>query len=239
MGSALVLPLLGLAAAGATLAGGALALRLTHSLHLVLGFSAGAVLGVALFDLAPEAVDLSQAPSLAFAFMAIGFLAYLAADRAMAGLGGGRGHLGAGSLTLHSLMDGLAIGLSFQVSASAAAVVTLAVLAHDIFDGVNTVTVSLAGETGRPWARRWLAADAAAPLVGVLLSRLISIPRAELGLALAAFAGFFLCIGASELVPASHQRHPKAWTTLATVLGAGTIWLVVRLADLGTASHFG
>jgi ZIP family zinc transporter len=107
------------------------------------------------------------------------------------------------------------------------------VLAHDVSDGVNTVNVSLAGSGNRTWARRWLIADAAAPLVGVLLSRLISVPRGVLALALAAFAGFFLVIGASELIPASHQRHPRAWTTLATLAGCGAIWLVVRLANLG------
>lgn len=228
--SQLLLVPLGLAAAAATLAGGALALRLSRRLHLILGFSAGAVIGVALLDLLPEALALSAAPAAVFALTAAGFIAYLAADRALSAGGGRRGHLGAGSLTLHSLMDGLAIGLAFQVSAGAAAVVTLAVLAHDVSDGVNTVNVSLAGSAGRIWARRWLMADAAAPLVGILLSRLIKVSPANLGLALAAFAGFFLCIGASELIPASHERHPKAWTTLSTAIGCAVIWVVVRLA---------
>jgi ZIP family zinc transporter len=225
----LLLPL-GLAAAAATLVGGALALRLSRRLHLILGFSAGAVMGVALLDLLPEALELSRTPAAVFALTAAGFMVYLAADRALSAGGGRRGHLGAGSLTLHSLMDGLAIGLAFQVSAAAAAVVTLAVLAHDVSDGVNTVNVSLAGSAGRIWARRWLMADAAAPLVGIFLSRLVRVSQSTLGLALAAFAGFFLCIGASELIPASHQRHPKAWTTLSTVIGCAVIWLVVRLA---------
>ncbi|HEY2482044.1 MAG TPA: hypothetical protein VGI30_07600 [Caulobacteraceae bacterium] len=228
--STLLLIPLGLAAAAATLVGGTLALRLSRRLHLILGFSAGAVMGVALLDLMPEALELSAAPAQVFALTAAGFMVYLAADRALSAGGGRRGHLGAGSLTLHSLMDGLAIGLAFQVSAAAAAVVTLAVLAHDVSDGVNTVNVSLAGSAGRIWARRWLMADAAAPLVGILLSRLVRVSQSTLGLALAAFAGFFLCIGASELIPASHQRHPKAWTTLATMIGCAVIWLVVRLA---------
>ena len=40
----------------ATMAGGLFALSLRDRLHLVLGFSAGAVIGVAFFDLLPEAV---------------------------------------------------------------------------------------------------------------------------------------------------------------------------------------
>jgi len=232
----LLLIVLGLAAAAATLAGGALALRLAGRIHLILGFSAGAVMGVALLDLLPEALELSAGRIGAVtACVALGFMAYLTADRALAmsGPGARRGHLGAGSLTIHSITDGLAIGLSFQVSPAAAAVVTLAVLAHDVSDGINTVNVSLAGMAGRTWARRWLLADAAAPLVGILLSRLVSVPRGALALMLAAFAGFFLCIGATELIPASHERHPRAWTTIATLAGCGTIWVVVRLANFG------
>jgi ZIP family zinc transporter len=132
-------------------------------------------------------------------------------------------------------MDGLAIGLSFQVSAATAAIVTLAVLAHDLADGVNTVNVSLAGSTGRVWARRWLTADAAAPLVGIGLSSLVRVPQGDLALLLAVFAGFFLCIGATELIPSSHARHPRPWTTVATLVGCAAIWAVVRVANLSSS----
>jgi ZIP family zinc transporter len=44
----------------ATLAGGLFALRLSDRLHLVLGFSAGAVVAVAFFDLIPEAIVLGE-----------------------------------------------------------------------------------------------------------------------------------------------------------------------------------
>jgi zinc transporter ZupT len=201
--------------------------------HLILALSAGAVVGVALFDLLPEALALSdRAPAAVTAIVGVAFMAYLALVRTLgrAASDGRRGHLGAASLTAHSLMDGLAIGLSFQVSAAAAAVVTVAVLAHDLADGVNTVNVSLAGGADRRWARRWLLADAAAPLAGIGLSRLVHVPAAGLGLILAAFAGVFLCIGAGELVPASGRRDPRWPTTLATLAGCAAIWCMVRLA---------
>jgi zinc transporter ZupT len=232
----LILVLLGVLTGAATVAGGLLALRLSNRIHLILGFSAGAVIGVALFDLLPESMDLGAPAADATAMVGAGFLAYLAATRAVGGGAGRTGHLAAGGLTLHSLIDGLAIGLSFQVSATAAAVVTLAVLAHDLCDGINTVHVSLAGGAGRTWARRWLTADAVAPLIGILLSRFIAVPRSNLALILAAFGGAFLCLGASDLAPASHARHPRAWTTLATLAGGALIWLVVRLAGLGASS---
>jgi ZIP family zinc transporter len=232
------LPALGLAACAATAAGGALALRLAGRIHLILGFSAGAVIGVALFDLLPEALTSGTArPAPLTAVMGAAFMAYLAIDRVIGLAAGGtahRGHLGAGSLVLHSVMDGLAIGLAFQASARTAAIVTVAVLAHDLCDGVNTVNLSLTGTPDRRIARRWLAADAIAPLVGIGLSTLVRLPAADLGPVLAAFAGFFLYIGASELVPASHRRHPVAWTTAATLLGAALIWLVARAGGLSS-----
>lgn len=226
-----------MAAGAATLAGGMLALRLAGRIHLILGFSAGAVVGVALLDLLPEA--LGMAPGRldgagVAGLMALGFVAYLVVDRSLAMLSRGdathRGHLGAGALTLHSLLDGLAMGLGFQAGAKVGLAIALAVLAHDLADGVNTVNLSLQGSASPRLARRWLAADAAAPLAGVALSRLIVLPAQGLGAVLALFAGLFLYIGASELLPQSHHRHPRAWTTAATVAGVGAMWLVIRLS---------
>src|SRR6185312_15930684 len=76
--------LLAPAAFGATMLGGLVALRLRDRLHLILGFSAGAVVGVAFFDLLPEAVHLtrdSRTPAQTMLFVAIGFLFYLLLDR--------------------------------------------------------------------------------------------------------------------------------------------------------------
>jgi ZIP family zinc transporter len=230
-----LLVVLGLATAGATLAGGALALRFENRLHLILGFSAGAVIGVALLDLLPEALKLAaKGPSAIAGLIAAGFLAYLVVDRALLIASphrtAHRGHLGAGSLTVHSTIDGLAIGFGFQVSAAVGTVLALAVLAHDFSDGVNTVNLSLAGSKNPAVARRWLLADAAAPMAGIAASRFIALPQSDLAIVLALFTGFFLYIGASELLPDSHHRYPRAWTTVATLVGAGLIWLIVSLA---------
>src|SRR5882757_5108230 len=68
----------------ATFAGGLFALRLKDKLHLVLGFSAGAVIAVAFFDLLPEAMALGEARYGSRTMMmwaALGFLVYLVLDR--------------------------------------------------------------------------------------------------------------------------------------------------------------
>ncbi|HEX4196763.1 MAG TPA: hypothetical protein VHZ26_04915 [Caulobacteraceae bacterium] len=235
----LLVLLIGVLTGAATIFGGALALRFRSALNLFLGFSSGAVIGVALFDLLPEALDLGAPhfhPLTITTGVAAGLALYLALDRAMTilstGSEGRRRHLGPASLTAHSLMDGLGIGFAFQISSAAGAIVAFAVLAHDVFDGANTVTLSLGGGSPPTTARRWLAADAIAPFLGILIARMIAIPAAGLALLLALFAGFFLYIGASELLPRAHGQRPHLSTVAATVVGLGFIYAVVRLASI-------
>jgi ZIP family zinc transporter len=226
----------------ATLVGGALALRFRDHLHLILGFSAGAVAGVALFDLLPEAIDLGtryhDASALALC-IAGGFFGYLVLDRLVllhAHEEDGedsrrtRGTLGALALSAHSFLDGIAIGVGFQASAALGIVVTAAVLTHDFSDGINTVNLIMKNGGSLRKARRWLIADALAPVAGAASTLLFSIPERAIGLILAVFVGTFLFLSASDLIPESHHRHPRALTTFMTLLGALVLWGVVQLA---------
>jgi len=223
-----------------TLLGGLFAFFLRDRRHLILGFSAGAVVGVAFFDLLPETFRLSQGNSLAglvAVLPGVGFLTYLLLDRlavlhsaaaiespAGKSVSPGRGALGAASLVTHSMLDGVAIGFAFQVSHAIGIVVAAAVLTHDFSDGINTTNVILKnGGTARD-AIRWLLADALAPAIGIASTLAFKLPEQLFGLVLALFAGFFLYLGASDLVPESHHAHPKHLTTVATVLGALLVW---------------
>lgn len=230
---------------GATLAGGALALRLRDRLHLVLGFSAGAIIAVAFFDLLPEAIRLGAtdfAPTTVLAVAALGFFAYTTLDRlillhshddVVTHLHGGSGRrqwAGAASLSVHSFLDGFAIGMGFRDSAAVGIVIAAAVLAHDCSDGMNTVNVVLKNGGAPRQALRWLVADAVAPVLGAAASFFVSLPDASLAPVLALFGGFFLYIGASDLLPETLHAHPKFLTTVMTLLGAGLLYMVVHLA---------
>ncbi len=249
--------LISIAAFTSTMVGGFVALRLRDNLHLILGFSAGAVIAVAFFDLIPEAIDLS-ASSYGVANVASwvggGFLLYLLLDRLVLLHGHScdhhpekesihnpqtpdvaepsRGIIRAGSLSLHSFLDGVGIGLAFQVSSAVGIVVALAVLAHDFSDGINTVNVIVRHGGRRKEALKWLTIDALAPVVGVASTLFFTLPEAQLGILLALFAGFFLYIAACDLIPESHHLHPTFWTTATTILGATSLFIVIRLAGL-------
>jgi ZIP family zinc transporter len=224
----------------ATLIGGLFAIAMRDRLHLVLGFSAGAVLGVAFFDLMPEAlsVDRNGDSRALMATVALGFFLYVFLDRLVAHQPHGhhlrsnalRGWIGASSLSIHSYLDGLAIGVAFQAGQAIGIVVSVAVLIHDFSDGLNTVNVVVKNGGDKTLALRWLAVDAIAPLLGALTSLALTLPDGTIAIVLALFAGFFLYIGASDLLPESHHVHPRFFTTLSTFAGAATLYGVTQVA---------
>lgn len=234
--------LIAAAAFAATFIGGSFALKFRDQLHLILGFSAGAVAGVALFDLLPEAVRLGTplfGPSAVALFVAFGFFGYLVLDRLILlhtheeddeASHGHKGSFGALTLSAHSLLDGVAIGMGFQSSMALGVIVAVAVLTHDFSDGINTVNLVLKG--GGTWKKafNWLLIDAAAPVVGIASTLFYTVPASTLGLVLAVFTGTFLYLSASDLIPESHHRHPRALTTAMTLLGALTLYVVIQLA---------
>jgi len=236
----LVIVFIGLAAFCATMLGGLFAIRFRDKLHLILGFSAGAVIGVAFFDLLPEAIELAgehYGVSVVTSFVALAFVVYLFLDRTVLLHAhadeeghGERGTLGAGTLSVHSFLDGAAIGFAFHVSPAVGAIVAVAVLAHDFSDGINTVSLIIRNGGTMKRAFRWLLVDAIAPVLGMASTFFFTVPSSALGLILAAFCGFFIYIGASDLIPESHHRHPSIWTSVATAIGIGALFVAVSLA---------
>ncbi len=226
-----------------TLSGGLFALKFKSKLHLVLGFGAGAVLGVAFFDLLPTAMELSNkvySPRRIASVTGLGFIIYLVIDRLVMLLsssvnkrnshGSLRGTIAAFSLTLHSLLDGVLIGFAFKISNAIGLIVATAVLVHDFADGINTANVIIKENGSRKYALKWLIADAAAPLIGAYSTFYFQLPKEKLGILLALVTGFFIYIGASNFLPESHTRHPKLLTLLMTLLGFITLYIAIHIS---------
>lgn len=142
------------------------------------------------------------------------------------------GFHGATTLAIHSFLDGLGVGLAFKVSTSVGLIVAAAVLAHDFSDGINTVNYILKTKGKSKTAMTWLIIDAVAPLLGIISTFFFTLSENALGLILAVFCGFFLYIGASDLLPESHHRHPKIVTTLMTILGMAVLYLAIYFAQI-------
>jgi ZIP family zinc transporter len=218
-----------------TVAGGLLALRLQRELQTLIALTGGIVVAVALFDVLPEAMEAVGDPHEVAAFAGLGFLAFFLAERGLvlhhrddpeqAQAHPQVGVLGAAGLSLHSFIDGLGIGLAFGLDTGTGLLVFLAVVSHDFADGLNTVGFILrqGGERGR--ALTWLAVDAIAPLVGAIVGASLDVSQATLGQLLAVYVGFFLFMGATDLLPHAHE-HPSRLRVALTVVGFAATFLV-------------
>jgi len=127
------------------------------------------------------------------------------------------------------LLDGISVAFAFQASREVGFIVAIAVLAHGFSDGINTMNLVLKNGGDRRRAFRWLPLDAAAPVLGIIVASFFTLPGSGFGTALALFAGFFLYIGASDLIPESYHAHPKFLTTAMTLAGAGVLYLAITL----------
>jgi ZIP family zinc transporter len=227
-----------------TAIGGVVALRSRDRLHLVLGFAAGVMLGLVAFDLLPELFELSSdeilgVPTAMVAF-AGGFLVLHIVERAIALHGAHEGEYephhhhhpdvglaSAVALAAHSFLDGVGIGLAFQVSDQVGLAVAIAVVAHDFADGLNTVTVMRTSGNSRRRTVGMLVIDALAPSVGAASTLLFSVGDNILALYLGGFAGFLLYLATIDILPEAHARHPSRLTLVSTVGGVAFMWFVV------------
>jgi ZIP family zinc transporter len=226
MNSWIAIPLAGLTALS-TLAGGLFALRLREHIHTLIALSGGIVVAVALFEVLPEAIDSVDDGTVVGALTGLGFIIFFLAHRLLVLHHRDedeqvRGHaevgaLGAAGLSVHSFIDGLGIGLAFDVSTATGLLVFVAVITHDFADGLNTVTFVLRQGGSLERARRWLVADALAPVFGAIVgTTLLDVSEEGLGKLLAVYAGFFLYMGATDLLPEAHA-HPS-WRRVALTL---------------------
>jgi zinc transporter ZupT len=211
------------------------AFRFSGARHLLLGFSSGAVIAVALFDMLPEVVALDGG-AVHFPLGALGFLAFFGLER-YAALHRTAGHaharneqklgiFSAGGLCVHSFLDGVAISAGFQTSTKLGLLIAIGIIAHDVSDGLNTVTVVIAHGNSQRKAWALLVIDMLAPVLGATTTLFITLDGLVAPV-LAFFAGSFLYIGASDLLPeAKLSDSPKVG--LATAAGMLAIFAATR-----------
>ena len=240
--------LLSLATLGSTLGGGLFALRFRDRLHYLLSFTAGVLLGVVSFEVLPEVFELAHRHALdagaAMVALVVGFLFFHSLEKFVlihhAHEGDYAPHrhpqvgiLSALALVGHSLLDGVGIGLAFQVSQAVGVSVAIAVIAHDFCDGLNTVGLMLTHRNSMRRSAAMLVLDAVAPVLGAASTLLFQAPPAALMLYLGFFAGFLLYIGVSDILPEAHSgARPATAIRLIglTALGSAFIFGVARLA---------
>ncbi len=222
------------------LAGGVLALRAIRLVGPIIAFGAGIRIGAAFFDLIPESIEaLGDDLDLAMIATAVGFIAFYTIEKVTnvhvghetaAELDHGDaahrhvGMLGSSGMALHSLLDGFALAAALAVGGPVGLVIAVVVVVHRFSDGIGVVSLLLASRMPRAIAYRWVGIVAIAPVIGVLIGVVIPIDERTLGLLLGVFAGFFLYIGAAELLPEAHRADRSRVVVFATLAGVVAIW---------------
>jgi zinc transporter ZupT len=226
----------------ATLIGGLAALRFKEKTHLLYGFTAGVILSVVFFDIVPEIADISGTLGIdlhhSLAWLVAGFLLFHIAEKAIVMNHAHENEYGehkhpvvgmgaAGALIGHSFLDGIGIGIGFQLSPAIGTAIAIAVLSHDFADGINTVTLMLAHENTKRKTLWFLFFDALAPVIGALAGFMYTLPQGFALGYLGMFAGFLLYIGASHVLPEAHSKHSTWATVFMTILGTGLTFLAL------------
>jgi len=235
--------LLAIAAFLSTFLGGLFSIRNKDKLHRIMGFTAGVLIGVVFFDIFPEIISLIKENNFGttgvMIAIASGFLIFHILEKTILIHHSHEDeyaehkhpHVGIASalaLAGHSFMDGVGIGLGFQVNPAVGLLVAIAVIAHDFTDGMNTIGLMLSNKNSVEKSRWFLLLDAFTPILGVASTLLFRLPESFLILYLGFFAGFLLYIGSSDILPEAHSKHSSYKTIGLTILGMVLIFIITR-----------
>ncbi len=239
----MIVSILTIVASLAALLGGYTAIRNRQWLVLALSLTAGLVLGLVTFDLLPEIFDLVQSqdfdPVWPMLALTSGFLAFHLIEKfiplheATEESYGPHRHPRLGvaravALSGHSFLDGLSIGVAFQVNSSVGTAVAIAVIGHRFADGFDTTTFMLFHRNKLSHIKRWLGVVVLMPVVGGLASLVFLLSNETLAIYLGFFAGFILYIAASNLLPQAHSQKSSRSAIGLTVLGVIFMFIVTR-----------
>lgn len=184
-----------------------------NTIYLI-SFSAGVLLSITFSHLIPESLDLN---SNALLWLLGGFVFFYILEHiiiihscqeddectvhpidkiALIGMG------------FHSLLDGVIIGVGFEISEFLGILTTVAVLLHKLPDGISMISILLHSNHQRKTAVKNSTIVALLTPAGAILSFFLfqGISVAILGIFLAIAAGSFLYIASADLIPEIHKK---------------------------------
>ncbi|MBI4297585.1 MAG: ZIP family metal transporter [Chloroflexi bacterium] len=192
------------------------------NMRFILSFAAGTVLAAAFFELLPEAKVGDN-----YLFLGLGFVLFYLVESGLELHTGGdkeyhERHLGwvtVVGMASDNIIDGIGIGVSFLVSPLVGVIIALAVIVHEVPQGMTTTHIMRsAGYKTSRLVLIILFAAAAYPL-GVAVSGYI--PEAFFTRAIAFVAGVFIYVGATLLAEVHREFNYRIVATL--VLGMAVV----------------
>jgi len=225
-----------------TLLGGTFAARPRKNVGVLGAFAAGELITTSLLDLLPQTFRLATSVNVliedVMALTVVGFLFLYVISRLITShvfskdgeyievrhpLGG---LFATSELSVHSFIDGLAIGFGFQADIHVGIIIAIAVICHDFTDGLSTVAVMLKSGNSLRNSLRMLFLDAVAPVLGAVVALFIEMQQYYIVLLLPFFAGGFLYLGASDLLPEAHEKNPQILTVISCISGFVLIFIL-------------
>lgn len=226
-----------------TLLGGFISIKNKDRLHKIMGFTAGVLLGVVFFDLLPEIFSIVKEKNTDLTIIMIAVICGIMifhilektilihhshedeyADHKHPDVG----IASALALAGHSFLDGVGIGVGFQINPAIGLSIAIAVIAHGFTDGMNTVSLMLVNKNSSKKAIWLLFLDAIAPTLGVISALFFKPAENFLVLYLGFFAGFLLYISLGDILPEAHTEHSSLKTIGLTISGIILIFIITR-----------
>lgn len=225
------------------LLGGLFAIKLKDKLYFVMAFAAGILLGVVSFDIFPEIIEQIKIndfkPIGIMVALVAGFLLFHILEKTILIHHAHEvdyaehkhpqvGVISALALIGHSFLDGVGIGLGFQVNALTGSMVAIAVISHGFTDGMNTVSLMLTNKNSTQKSKLFLLLHSLSPILGVISTLFFRLSPQFLVLYLGFFAGFLLYIGGSDILPEAHSKHSSYKLIGLTILGVVFVFAITR-----------
>jgi len=231
--------ILGLSAALANIAGGAVVAHRRweqHYLKYFVALGAGFMLGTALAEMVPESIHLrgDSAGVLVLAgYLLVHFFEHSITPHFHFGEETHASEFTAGhsgfsvlfALLVHTFFDGIAIASGFLVSSWLGWIIFVAIFLHKLPEGFTVASVMLASGQSRSTA--WIASIllGAATVAGVLT---MTITQRAVAVGLPVSAGVTIYVAASDLMP-EINKEPGVKMALIVFLGVGSLFLLDRL----------
>ena len=218
--------------------------------HYLASFAAGVLLASAFFDLLPEALHEGEEKGINVFFWALmGILLFFAIERFIHWFHHHEKyheHEKESQSTLpliiigdttHNFVDGIVIAATFLVDIQLGIVTTLAVAAHEIPQEIADFGLMLHKGLSRMRIILVNVLSSSAAFLGALITFFLgNFLSAYLPVALAATAGFFIYIAASDLIPEIHYEKKRGAALAKTALlflGVIVIWLSLSFLKEG------
>lgn len=233
--------------------GSFITIKLQKYFTIILGLAGGVMIGTVAFEVLPEVVhflhEFNSEPilRLSMIILVIGVLLFHFLSKILPlhehGHHDHDGHnhhthlhtnkklglYGAVVMIAHSFIDGFGIGIGFSTSITLGLVIALAVLLHNVSDGINTATTLLINKVSEKSFKKVVATAIAAPFLGATTSQFIHIPEHWVLYYLSFFTGSILYLAISDILPHAHSHSQDKKPLIATLFGIALIFVLSML----------